>query len=466
MLKRTKIVATLGPSTHEEQIISDIINAGVDVVRLNFSHGSYDDHALLIERVRTAAATIKKPVAILQDLQGPKIRLGALPNDGVTVNDGDTIVFDTSIKEYTDEAFPVDFSELHRYVKAGERLLINDGRVQTKITAVDDTKISAAVVHGGLLSSHKGINVPDSAVTVSAMTEKDKADAQFGVEHEVDFIALSFVKTAADISELRALIPSHIKIIAKMERPEAIKNAAEILAAADGIMVARGDLGIEIDAARVPVVQKELVEAARLAGKPVIVATQMLDSMQTNPAPTRAEVGDVANAVIDHADAVMLSNETATGQFPLAAVTAMADIIRTTEASKYDDVLQVHPEIVDGPASDVLSEVTRLASEEVAAAAIVTVSIDGGIARHISRCRPQVPIITVTKDGRTARCLALVSGVYAIPGNPQTPEEAIEAAIQFAKDLGCVLDSHSILVALGEPFTTAEKISVLQIKAV
>ncbi|OGH64067.1 MAG: pyruvate kinase [Candidatus Magasanikbacteria bacterium RIFCSPHIGHO2_01_FULL_41_23] len=486
-LKRTKIVATLGPATHTEEIIAGIINAGVDVVRLNFSHGSYADHALLIERVRQVATTIKKPIAILQDLQGPKIRLGKLPDAGVAVNDNDTIIFDTIAKEYADSTlrgdsvepsslqadsiFPVDFSELHEHVKSGERLLINDGRIQTKIIAVNGTQISATVLHGGLLSSHKGINVPDSKITVSAITPKDRADAEFGVLQGVDYIALSFVRSANDINELRAIISladknsTAIKIIAKMERPEAVANQAAIITVADGIMVARGDLGIEIDAAEVPIVQKELIEAARIAGKPVIVATQMLDSMQDSPQPTRAEVNDVANAVIDHADAVMLSNESATGHYPFETVQIMADIIRTTEASKYDDVL---PDVENKSAltDDVLSELVRLASQETIAKAILTVSFDGQIARHISRCRPQVPIIVVTNDDRVTRQLALNSGVYAITKNPQNSDEALAVAMQYALDLGLVIHGDTIVAAFGEPFNSAHTISVLKVKAV
>ncbi len=468
-MKRTKIIATLGPATHTKEIITDLINNGLNAVRLNFSHGSYDDHTALIAMVRAAAAEQKVHIPIIQDLQGPKIRLGVLPENGVEVADGEEIVFDTSKSDYADKIFPVDFKELHESVKSGDRILLNDGRVVAKATQIEGTKISAKVEHGGLLSSHKGLNVPDSHISSSSLTDKDRADAVFGLSQGVDYIALSFVREPKDVLELRDLITKHegkvefpTRIIAKMERPEAIQNATKIIDVVDVIMVARGDLGIEIAESKVPVVQKQLIEAALAAGKPVIVATQMLDSMQDSPLPTRAEVSDVANAEIDLADAVMLSNESATGKFPRETVAMMASILTETEQSVYDDRLPAPPD----HNSDSLALEVRHTVEEINAAVIYTATTDGAIAAHISHFRPQVPIVAVTPSDRLARQLGLYSGVYATVGSLSSAEAAIEAAHAFtlAKNLAPV--GADAVVALGEPLSNTQVVSVLEVKAV
>lgn len=468
-MKRTKIITTLGPATHTKEIISDLLKNGMDAVRLNFSHGTYDDHAALIALVRAVAAEHSRNVPIIQDLQGPKIRLGVLPTEGVMVNDGEEVIFDTAAIEYTDKIFPVDFKELHQFVKPGERLLLNDGRVSTKILSVNNTQVTVIVEHGGALSSHKGLNVPDSNVTVSPLTAKDRADAIFGIAQKVDYIALSFVRQAEDITELRDLIKENegetlvpVKIIAKMERPEAIANATAIIAATDAIMVARGDLGIEIAEAKVPVVQKQLIEAALAAGKPVIVATQMLDSMQDNPLPTRAEVSDVANAEIDLADAVMLSNESATGKFPRETVAMMSSILAETEASVYDDRLPAPPD----HNSDTLALEVRHSVENSGAKIIFTATENGEIARHISHFRPQVPIIVVTNNDRVARQLGLFSGIYAVVAPLSSASEVLEVARHYALVNGFCQPGDKAVVALGEPLDSSREISVLEVNAV
>lgn len=463
-MKRTKIIATLGPATHTEEIISRLLQKGMDAVRLNFSHGSYDDHAALMQMVRSAAAKLNKHVAIIQDLQGPKIRLGKLPDAGVEIKDAEKVIFDTGLDEYTNGIFPVDFKELHESVKADDRLLLNDGRVSTKVLEVNGTQITVQVLHGGLLSSHKGINVPDSTITSSSLTAKDRADAEFGLAQKVDYIALSFVRRPEDVQELRDIIFAHegavefpTKIIAKMERPEAITNMEAIIEAVDVVMVARGDLGIETSAANVPVLQKQLIAAALAAQKPVIVATQMLDSMQTSPQPTRAEVSDVANAVIDETDSVMLSNETATGQFPVETVAMMAEIITDTENSPFDDLIPPAPR----QNTDSLAAEVRHAAEEAKAALIITASHDGVIARHMSHFRPQVPILTITDNDRVARQLSLVSGVYPVLG-PLEPEELVLAtAHEYALANTMAKAGDQAVVALGQ-----KQISLVELKAV
>lgn len=471
-MKRTKIIATLGPATHTEDKITSLIEAGVDAVRLNFSHGTYDDHAALITLVRVAAQKLNRQIAIIQDLQGPKIRLGTLPEAGVVITDGESVIFDTSVHEYSGAVFPVDFAQLHESMKPGDRLLISDGQISTQVTAIAGTQITATVVHGGTLFSHKGINVPDSAIAVSALTTKDRADAEFGVSQGVDYIALSFVRQPSDITELRQLIAQKVsgtvapKIIAKMERPEAVTNMVAIVAETDVIMVARGDLGIEIASAQVPVVQKQLIETARSAGKPVIVATQMLDSMQHSPQPTRAEVSDVANAVIDLTDAVMLSNETATGDFPVETVAMMASIITTTEASKFDNANPLTTSVQNLVGPDVLAALTRQASDKTEATMIITATRDGELARHISQVRPSVPIITVTDNDLVARQLALFSGVYATLGSLESEEQALQVAHEFVLGHNWAKAGEIAVVAVGKPFATAHTISILEIKAV
>ncbi len=340
--KRTKICATIGPACDSIEMIGEMVKVGLNMARLNFSHGDYQSHAQAIQHIREAARIAGESIAIMQDLQGPKIRVGLLPEAGVQIAVGQELVFDTAITKYEGDTIPLDHPELHQFVKSGDRMLIDDGRLEVKITKVKDTKIMAEVVEAGIITSHKGLNFPDSNLQISAISEKDKQDLKFGLEQGVDFVALSFVSSAEDIKHLRNLIvefnkDSSVKIIAKIERQAAVTNIKEIIEATDIVMVARGDLGLEIPEAEVPVVQKQIIETAHQIGKPVIVATQMLDSMRESTRPTRAEVSDVANAVIDHADYLMLSNETATGKHPVLVVQTMVDIIVATEESKFDD---------------------------------------------------------------------------------------------------------------------------------
>ena len=346
--KRTKIVCTIGPASGDAQKLLALVNAGMNVCRLNFSHGTHADHAALIQRIREIREQTGEPLAILQDLQGPKIRVGDLPKEGVKLEIGKRIIFTTGAADIP-EKLPVTYPRLHEDAKVGQTILLDDGLLSVKVTAVQGNDVICDVVNGGVLTSHKGMNLPETKTMISALSEKDREDVKFGVGQGVDWIALSFVRSAEDIRELRALIQSEtqaqkiadetpIRIIAKIEKPEAIEHFDEILDAVDGIMVARGDLGIEIAAERVPILQKEIIRKCLDAAKPVVVATQMLDSMIRQPRATRAEISDVANAVIDHADATMLSGETASGAFPIDAVRTMASTIQEAEKSAYDDL--------------------------------------------------------------------------------------------------------------------------------
>src|SRR3990167_3270641 len=444
MKKRTKIVCTLGPASETPEKIDAMITAGMNVVRLNFSHGTYENHQMLIDRVRDIAKAHREPVAILQDLQGPKIRVGVMPKEGAPLEEGQDIVFDTSKTEWDGQVVPVDYTELSQFVRPGERLLLNDGRIETKIVSVQGTQIRTKVVVSGSLTSHKGINVPDTTLKIRALTDKDKQDLRFGVEHSVDFVAVSFVTKPEDIIDVRYLIqqyekelgiksPHPIRIIAKIERREALDRIDAILDVVDGIMIARGDLGVEIPAQEVPLAQKKLIDKALSAAKPVIVATQMLDSMQSNPRPTRAEVSDVANAVIDHADAVMLSNETATGKYPVLVVKTMAEIVRATEKSVYDDVDM--PDYTNSSVEGSVTELSRNLAEQVGAKLILAASLSGETGRLLSRVRPpSAPILVATNSERVQRQLNFSWGVkpFVLP-TCKSIEELAKSAIDYIK---------------------------------
>ncbi len=477
MSKRTKIVCTLGPACESVETIEKMVEAGMNVARLNFSHGTHENHAMLIQNIREVSLRTGEPVAILQDLQGPKIRIGKMPDAGVEIKNGAEVVFDTALQEYTEKIIPLDYADLHKYMKAGERLLISDGKIETHITRVEGTKLYAQVIGGGVVSSHKGINVPDSTLQVRAMTDKDKEDARFGVEQGVDFIALSFVRTKEDIVELRELIQKYekelkikkgspIQIIAKIERREAVHNIEELFEVVDGIMIARGDLGIEIRAAEVPIIQKRLITSALKHAKPVIVATQMLDSMQESIRPTRAEVSDVANAVIDHTDAVMLSNETATGKHPVETVQIMADILHEVEESEYGNFPFSISQTQDDEVESVIGEISRLLVERAQAKLIVASSLTGQIGRSVSSHRPEVPILVVTPSDRVRHQLNLSWGVLPfLLHECKTNEELIDASLSLIKQGQWVSSGEEVIIISGTPGKPGE-VNRLEVKKI
>ncbi|OGH73454.1 MAG: pyruvate kinase [Candidatus Magasanikbacteria bacterium RIFCSPLOWO2_01_FULL_43_20b] len=476
--KRTKIVCTLGPSSESVEILTKMIKAGMNVARLNFSHGTYDNHQMLIKNIRAVEQKIGEPVAVMQDLQGPKIRVGIMPADGLSLKAGEMVTFDTAAADHSRGVIPVDYSDLHLYLKKGERLLLDDGRIETKIVRVVNTQISAEVIVGGVLTSHKGINAPDSKLVVRALTDKDKEDVKFGVANGVDLVALSFVTKPEDILDLRYLIKEYekelnlkpiqpIRIVAKIERYEAVQNIKLILEAADGIMIARGDLGIEIPAQEVPLVQKRLIDLALDAAKPVIVATQMLDSMQKNPRPTRAEVSDVANAVIDHTDAVMLSNETAAGQYPVETVETMSNIIVETEKSVYDNLPMRQPQGRKKKIDDIISQMSRALAEEVGAKLILAASISGETARLISRYRPELLIVVATATDRVKHQMNLSWGVVPFILEPcRTIEELVERSLAELKKHQMVKIGDRIIIVAGEPVGHAGHVNLLEVREV
>ena len=417
-VRRAKIVCTLGPSSESSEVVLQLLETGMDVARLNFSHGSHEDHARAIERIRAASRQLVRPVAILQDLQGPKIRTGPLAagRAGVPLAAGDRLVITTEHEVIGDaRMISTTYPYLAQDVRAGDRLLVDDGLLEFRVLDTDGVRVTAEVLEGGILKEHKGINLPGVALRVGALSEKDRADLRFGAERGVDLVALSFVRSAGDVQEARAVLLALgrlVPIIAKIEKPEALENLDEIAEAADGLMVARGDLGVEVPAERVPILQKAIVDKGNQLGKPVIIATQMLDSMIEHPRPTRAEASDVANAIWDGADAVMLSGESASGRFPLLAVQTMDRIVREAERNLF--LSRTHPPEAPPhpvPKNDVVAAAAVRAALDSSARCIACFTVGGTTARLLSRYRPHVPIVAFSPEQPIRRRMALYWGV-------------------------------------------------------
>ncbi|MEK6222538.1 MAG: pyruvate kinase [Chloroflexota bacterium] len=418
MERRGKIVATIGPASSEEHMLQSLIQAGVNIARLNFSHGKYADHAKVIKNLRKIAHRIGQPVGILQDLQGPKIRVGKIPGKGKTLTEGEEIILSTQSNKMDNEIL-VDFPDLPHLVKPGSRILLDDGNLELVVSEVVDQKVIATVVLGGLLKSNKGINLPGINLTIPGFTEKDEEDLIFGLQQGVDAVAISFVRTPQDVARVRQAISRHAPdkvdtpIIAKLERPEALDNLDEIIDLADGVMVARGDLGVEMPPEIVPIAQKRIIEAANKKGKIVITATQMLESMITNPRPTRAEASDVANAILDGTDAVMLSGETASGSYPLESVKIMDAIIRESETHLKD--WGHWKGTSSSTIGDDATSITRAARElahDLNVAAIVVFTQTGRTARLMSKALPRVPILGFTPKERAYFRMSFFWGVF------------------------------------------------------
>jgi len=454
-MRRTKILATIGPASTRPGVLEDMIAAGLDAVRLNFSHGAHELHAAAYRRVREASARTGRAVAVLQDLQGPKIRIGKVREGGMEVKTGETLVVTTRPVVGGDGVVSTEYAALPRDVTPGLKILFDEGRVAVVVREVRGDDVHCEVIDGGVLSSHKGISVPGATLTAAAMTDRDRADARFGLELGVDFIALSFVRRASDVEDLRALMQAEgrrVPIIAKIEKPQAIDNLDEIIEVADGVMVARGDLAVEVSLEMIPAHQKLIIARANRAGKLVITATQMLESMTDNPLPTRAEVTDVANAVLDGTDAVMLSGETAVGKYPVEAVRRMGSIAETTEEKLYPFARPVRPPYPAG-AGDFTPAMARLAGEAARGMdprALVVFSRSGRTARRVSDERTRAPVLAFTPDEGTYRQLALYWGVV-----PRLMPELASPAEMFAAAGALVIEerwaeaSESVVVLFG-----------------
>lgn len=453
---RTKIVCTIGPASSSVEILEKMIAAGMDVARFNFSHGSYESNLELLEKVRTASQKIGRPVAILQDLQGPKIRVGMLPPEGVELIEGAVVTLQAGVTEAPRGIIPVPYDRLAHDVGKGDRLLLDDGTRELVVVDVRGPVIRAKVVLGGKVISKKGINVPTVALSIESLTEKDIQDLEFGLKQNIDFVALSFVRRASDVEDLKSKIAKYLPdgaappaIIVKIEKHEALVNFDEILKVSDGVMIARGDLGLETPATQVPMHQKQIIAKCIIAGKPVTVATQMLDSMQHSPRPTRAEVSDVANAVIDHTDAVMLSGETAMGQYPVQAVATMAQIIYDTEESPLDNLLPHREATGESVPSAVAAAAVELA-RHIEAAAILVTTHSGYSARMISRYRPETPVFAVTDSPRTRQQLLLSWGVTAFDVDGYSePEQMVESATHLLREKFALPTGSKVVVVSG-----------------
>ncbi len=453
---RTKIVCTIGPSSSTLGVLKDMIAAGMDVARINFSHGSHDSNLELLDKIRAAAQEVSRPIAILQDLQGPKIRVGTLPEAGLELIEGKMATLQAGVLEADAGIIPVPYDRFAHDLRRGDRILLADGTREVEVLEVKGTIIKAKVLLGGHLISYKGINVPTVSLSIESMTEKDDKDLAFGLQHDIDFVALSFVRSADDVNKLREKIerflpkgtePPHI--IVKIEKHEALQNFDEILEATDGVMIARGDLGLETPVARLPLHQKELIAKCVVAGKPVITATEMLASMENNPRPTRAEVSDVANAVIDHTDATMLSGESAMGRYPVRAVQTMADIINNTEESPLDNLLP-HKDARGGSAALAMAGAAVEVARHVRAAAILVITTSGYSARAVAKFRPEIPIFASTGNSRVQKVLILTWGVTPfLAQNYANPEKIVWNSLDILRQEYKIASGSKIVVVSG-----------------
>lgn len=452
--RRTKIVATLGPSTKEPAMIRKLIQTGVNVFRLNMSHGDHDFHRTTYNHIRTIADELKLPIAILADLCGPKIRTGNFRDGQIELINNSKITVTTRDVIGEPGLVPSQYAALAEDVKPGDRILLNDGALELSVDSVKGTEITCTVIHGGILKNHKGINLPGVNVSAPSMTEKDRVDAEFVLDLGVDFIALSFVRTADDVSELKSIIKKSgkdVAVIAKIEKPEALQNASAILDVADGIMVARGDLGVELNPEEVPVAQSQLIDLAKSKFKPVIVATQMLESMIEHARPTRAEVTDISYAVTLGTDAVMLSAETAAGAFPVEAVNMMDRIARQTESYLWQSGAYGNPGKSKAPVSiwDAISDTSAIMAKDLMVRAILVISQSGMSAATMSSARPAAPVIAITGLPHICRRMALYWSIIPVLSEDAGSKNPNELARQVAMDLKLAEKGEYVLMVRG-----------------
>ncbi|MBE9036692.1 pyruvate kinase [aff. Roholtiella sp. LEGE 12411] len=454
-LRRTKIVATIGPATSSPEMLKAIIEAGATTLRLNFSHGTHADHQRNIRLIRQTAFELNQPVAILQDLQGPKIRLGKFENGYIIVAKGDRFTLTNRPVIGTEEISCVTYDYLAEEVPVGAKILLDDGRVEMLVEEINRDKgdLHCRITVPGKLSNNKGVNFPGVYLSIKAMTDKDREDLMFGLDQGVDWIALSFVRNPLDMIEIKELISStgkQVPVIAKIEKHEAIEQMEAVLALCDGVMVARGDLGVELPAEDVPVLQKRLIATANRLGIPIITATQMLDSMVSNPRPTRAEVSDVANAILDGTDAVMLSNETAVGSYPVEAVATMARIAERMEQEESQNSNLRSLKDTRRSIPNAISQAVGQIAEQLGAAAIMTLTQTGATARNVSKFRPQTPILAVTPHVNVARQLQMVWGVkpLLVLGLPSTGQ-TFQAAINVAQENQLLSEGDLVVMTAG-----------------
>jgi pyruvate kinase len=463
--RNVKIVATLGPSSDSYETIRDLFVAGADVFRLNMSHGTQEDIALRHQMIRKVEAELGRPIGILADLQGPKLRCGSFVNGPFTLVEGQSFRFDLDPAEGDETRVCLPHPEIFQALEAGSTLLVNDGKIRVRVTECSPDHALTEVVVGGEISNRKGVNVPDVVLPLAALSEKDRKDLEFACNLGIDWLALSFVQRAGDVYEARELADGRAAILSKIEKPAAVNAFQEILDASDGIMVARGDLGVELPVHRVPPIQKRLTRACRMAGKPVIVATQMLESMITSPVPTRAEVSDVATAIYEGADAVMLSAESAAGDYPIEAVAMMNSVAESVESdTTFRPVIEAQRTVGHSGVSDAITVAAREVAETTKVKAICCFSHSGTTALLAARERPRVPIIALTPRVDTARRLALSWGLHCVV----VPEVdrfklAVVNAARVAREHGFASLDDRIVVTAGIPFGVAGSTNILRV---
>ncbi len=454
---RVKILCTIGPASRDPAILREMFEAGMNVARLNFSHGTHEYHSEMIDILRRVSEEVQKPVAILADLQGPKLRTGTMQEGGVPLIAGSELILTTEEIVGAPGRAPIQYKDLPKAVQPGERILLDDGLLELEVKETSETEILARVVIGGLLQSNKGMNLPDASLDIPALTEKDRADVKFALGRQVDWIALSFVRAAQEVYELKAIIQKDSSfgrltpVVAKIEKPDAIKNIDAIIAASDAIMVARGDLGIEIATETVPMVQKMIISKCLAAAKPVITATQMLDSMIRNPRPTRAEASDVANAVLDGTDAIMLSGETASGQYPVEAVRTMARIAGEAERVRDLQGLNIkYPEPAVYTSAGAVCHAAVYTATDTNAKAIIAPTVSGATARLMSAFRPHVPIIAITPSPMVQRQLCLFWDTFPLlTRRLSNMDEVVNEAIAIAQRHGFVGPGDTVVLTAG-----------------
>jgi pyruvate kinase len=460
-LRRAKIVCTIGPACDSEDFIAELMRLGMDVARLNFSHGTHPEHARRIQRLRDTARKLKRTICILQDLQGPKIRTGRLKNGApVELERGSRLTITPREVVGSASMISTDFSGLAREVEPGARVLLSDGRIELKVRAVRGEDVECEVLNGGMLGEHQGINLPGAAVAIPALTDKDKLDLQFGLKHGVDVVALSFVRSANDIRMAKELMQGFgksVPIVAKLEKPQAIEQLEEILEATDGVMIARGDLGVELPPEKVPIIQKQVIQRASVWRKPVITATQMLESMTENPRPTRAEASDVANAIFDGTDAVMLSGETASGRYPREAVAMMARIILEAEASiaQSPAVLRRRHENRRYSIAETICESIAHAAEDLPMRAIAVFTESGNTARMLSKHRPRVCIYAFSRNLEVCNRMNALWGVHPVHKEKwESAESMLQTAEMELLPKGLIHDGEVLGLVAGTKLTS------------
>ncbi|MDN5347901.1 MAG: pyruvate kinase [Clostridia bacterium] len=470
-MRHTKIVCTLGPASESVEVLKKMLEAGMNVARFNFSHGTHAEHGARMAALRTAAAETGLPVALLLDTKGPEIRLGEIAGGSAYLAWGEEVVLTTEPIIGGKGVLPVSYAGLPQDVKPGQKILLDDGLLELEVLASAETEIRCRVRHGGEIKSRKGVNVPGAELKLPALTDKDVADIEFGLENGIDFIAASFVRSAEDVLEIRHLLEKHrarVAVIAKIENRAGVENIDAILEVADGIMVARGDLGVEIPVEEVPLVQKIIIEKCNRLGKPVITATQMLESMIYNPRPTRAEASDVANAIFDGTDAIMLSAETAIGRYPVEAVATMACIARRAEeALRHEELLLKKGLPVERTTPEAISHASCAIALELGAAAIITPTTSGSTPRRVAKYRPRAPILAACPDERVLRQLCLVWGVEPLKVRPTSgTDEMVNTAVEAALLSGKVKEGDLVVITAGIPVGVPGTTNLLKVHVI